>query len=102
MRRFRRQPGIGHGELGALLISVGMQTYALDPVTGQLGPKIANGQDGITSPNGSKVAYVRDYDACQPQPEGGCSARDLLTANLDGTGERPVAIGRSGEGPPLP
>lgn len=77
-----------------LLISVGMQTYALDPETGQLGPTIANGQDGITSPNGSKVAYVRDYDECQPEPEGGCrAARDLLTANLDGTQERPVAIG---------
>jgi Tol biopolymer transport system component len=83
------------GSATTLLISVGgAETYMLDPVTGQIGQKIGNGPGGVISPDHSKVAYVRNYDECPPQPEGGCQGgEDLLTSNLDGTDEKPVSVG---------
>lgn len=78
----------------AILISSGLHTYMLDPATGQMGQEIGNGSDGVISPDHSKVAYVRNYDECPPQPEGGCQGGDdLLTADLDGANEQPVHLG---------
>jgi hypothetical protein len=46
-----------------LLIS-SSATYGLDPASGQLVRQIANGADGVVSPNRTRVAYVRDLDPC--------------------------------------
>jgi TolB protein len=79
----------------ALLLSSYPSTYKLDPATGQLSVLVANGEDGVISPDRTRVAYVRDLDLdlCPYRdPVGICWAfRDLLTADLSGAGERAVA-----------
>lgn len=75
-----------------LLLSLNSFTYELDPATGQLGRQIANGEDGVISPNRMRVAYVRDTNPCAVQVSGFCwLSRDLLTADLTGAGEQAVA-----------
>jgi hypothetical protein len=46
----------------ALLLSSFPSTYTLDPTTGQRSILVANGEDGVVSPDGTRVAYVRDLD----------------------------------------
>jgi len=76
----------------ALLLSSYPSTYRLDPTTGQRSVLVANGEDAVVSPDGARVAYVRDLDPCvYTDPLGGCVAfKDLLTADLSGAGERAV------------
>jgi TolB protein len=74
-----------------LLVSVGFSTRELDPATGQLGRQVADGDDGVVSPNRMRVAFVRDTDPCAVQVGGSCwLARDVLTADLAGGDERAV------------
>lgn len=44
----------------ALLLSSYPSTYKLDPTTGQRSVLVANGEDAVVSPDGTRVAYVRD------------------------------------------
>jgi TolB protein len=77
----------------ALLLSSYPSTYRLDPTTGQRSVLVGNGEDGVISPDRTRVAYVRDLDACvYTDPVGSCWAfKDLLTADLSGADERAVA-----------
>jgi dipeptidyl aminopeptidase/acylaminoacyl peptidase len=47
-----------------LLVSDNGSTFELDPATGQIGRQIADGDDGVVSPNRTRVAYVRITDPC--------------------------------------
>src|SRR6266511_4280344 len=77
---------------GTMLLISSSATYGLDPASGQLVRQIANGADGVVSPNRTRVAYVRDLDPCAVPEIGGCRlSRDLLTADLSGGDERAVA-----------
>jgi TolB protein len=77
---------------GTMLLISSSATYGLDPASGQLVRQIANGADGVVSPNRTRVAYVRDLDPCAvPEIEGCRLSRDLLTADLSGGDERAVA-----------
>ncbi|HEX8628542.1 MAG TPA: DPP IV N-terminal domain-containing protein [Catenuloplanes sp.] len=80
----------------ALLVSTHSATYAMDPRTGRIIRQIADGSDGVVSPQRRRVAFARDLDACFPDPpDGGCSAsKDLLTARLDGSAERVIVRNR--------
>jgi TolB protein len=79
----------------ALLLSSSPSTYRLDPTTGQLSVLVADGEDGVVSPDRTRVAYVRDLDRdlCPYRdPLGTCWAfNDLLTADLSGADQRAVA-----------
>jgi TolB protein len=79
----------------ALVVSSFPSTYLLDPATGMRSLLVADGQDGVVSPDGTRVAFVRDLDSdlcLYRDPVGICWAfNDLLTANLAGTDERAVA-----------
>jgi TolB protein len=79
----------------ALLLSSFPSTYTLDPTTGQRSILVANGEDGVVSPDGTRVAYVRDLDSdlcLYRDPVGICWVfNDLLIADLAGTDERAVA-----------
>lgn len=78
---------------GVLVTSTRSTTVALDPRTGRVIRQVADGTDGAVSPQ-RRVAFVRDVDACFPDPApdgGGCvGAADLLTARLDGSDDRVV------------
>jgi TolB protein len=77
-----------------LYLSLFPSTHELDPVTGEVGPPIANGQDAVPSPDRTRVAYVRNVDPCDPEPLGGCPpSRELLTADPTGADERVVDQG---------
>lgn len=72
-----------------LLLSLNDSTLELDPVTGQVGPQIANGADGVFAPNRTRVAYTRDTNPCAILVFGFCwETRDLLIADSTGAGER--------------
>jgi Tol biopolymer transport system component len=79
----------------ALLLSSSPSTYKLDPTTGQLSVLVANGEDAVLSPDGTRAAYVRDLDrdlCLYRDPVDSCWAfDDLLTADLSGADERAVA-----------
>jgi Dipeptidyl peptidase IV (DPP IV) N-terminal region/WD40-like Beta Propeller Repeat len=51
-----------------LLVSSISSTLELDPATGQIGRQIANGLDGVVSPNRTRVAYVRETSPCPGDP----------------------------------
>jgi TolB protein len=72
-----------------LLLSFNDSTLELDPVTGQVGPQIANGADGVFAPNRTRIAYTRDTNPCAITMFGLCwETRDLLIADAAGAGER--------------
>jgi TolB protein len=72
-----------------LLLSSNDSTLELDPVTGQVGPQIANGADGVFAPNRTRVVYTQDTNPCAIIVFGFCfETRDLLIADSTGAGER--------------
>jgi TolB protein len=74
-----------------LLLSVALTSHELDPATGEVGRQIANGEDAVVSPNRARVAYVRETTPCAIVLFGFCfQAKDLLTADLAGGGERAI------------
>jgi Tol biopolymer transport system component len=75
-----------------LLISMNdRSTYELNPDTGALGRRIANGHHGVISPDRTRAAYVRDTTPCTLVPSEECRVdMDLLTADLTGADEQVV------------
>lgn len=93
----------GSGSLGEnrLLVSerAGDQrrTVEMDPADGAVTHTVADGLDGVYSPSGSQIAYIRYGNTCVPQAEGCTYRPDLVTATASGANQRVLAPGVESE-----
>ncbi|MFF4040574.1 hypothetical protein [Streptomyces sp. NPDC001816] len=90
----------GPGRLTATDYSAGSPALVtLNPVSGSVTATLARGaEDGVLSPDGSRVAYVHRQDTCIPQTEGCAYGSDLVVAGADGSDPH-VLVPGTGSGP---
>lgn len=69
----------------------------MDPADGAVTHTVADGLDGVYSPSGSQIAYIRYGDTCVPQAEGCTYRPDLVTATASGANQRVLAPGVESE-----
>jgi len=72
-------------------------TVEVDPASGATTHTVANGLDGVYSPSGSQIAYIRYGDTCVPQAEGCTYRPDLVTSTANGTNQRVLVPGVESE-----
>ncbi len=73
------------------------RTVEMNPADGAATRTVADGLDGVYSPSGSQVAYIRYGDTCVPQGEGCTYRPDLVTATASGANQHVLVPGIESE-----